>query len=116
MSAHLLGAWLVAVGLAGVGIASAVGLATRRRPFLEDRLILATLTAILVAIATGGLMLVGGGGPRDGLHLLYAAAVLAVLPVARFAFPAIGSHRRGWLLMAGCLLAAGLLVRLAQTG
>jgi hypothetical protein len=116
VSAHVLTAWAVLAGLVAVAGAAAVGLATGRRRFLEDRLILVTLAAVLVAIARGALLVVGGSRPRDGLHLLYAAGILAVLPLARFAWPRLGSGGRDWLLLAGCAVGLGFLLRLAQTG
>jgi hypothetical protein len=116
VSAHVLAAWAVLLALVLVAVAAVAGLATGRRRFLEDRLILVTLAVVAVAIATGGLLAVGGSRPRDGLHLLYAAGILAVLPIARFAWSSLGPRGRGWLLLAGCAVGAGLLLRLAQTG
>jgi hypothetical protein len=116
VSVHVLTAWAVLVALTAVAATAVVGLLTHRRRFLEDRLIIVALAVVLVAIATGALLVVGGSRPHDGLHLLYAAGAILVLPIARFAWPALGPGGRGWLLLAGCAIGAGLLLRLAQTG
>jgi hypothetical protein len=116
VSPHALTATLVALGVVAVALAAVAGLATRRRPFLEDRLILVVLGLVALAIVSGALLAAGGRRPRDGLHLLYAAGILAVLPVARFAWPRLRDRGRGWLLVVGCIVGLGLLLRLAQTG
>jgi hypothetical protein len=116
VSAHLVTAVLVGLLIAAVAVASVVGLVARRRRFLEDRLILVALVAVAAAIVSGALVAIGGGRPRDGLHLLYAAGILIILPVGRFAWRRLDDRRRDWLLLAGCLVGLGLLLRLAQTG
>jgi hypothetical protein len=116
VSAHVLTALLVAAAIAALALASVADALTRRRRFLEDRLILVALGLIVVAIATGAVEAISRTGPRDALHLLYAAGILVVLPVARVAWPTFSDRRRDWLLVGGSALAAGLLVRLAQTG
>jgi len=116
VSTHVLTAWLVAAAVAVVALVAVVDALTHRRRFLEDRLILVALVVVAVAIATGASQLATGGPPRDGLHLLYAAGLLVALPLARFVWPGLDDRRRDWLLVAGCALAAGLLLRLAQTG
>lgn len=81
-----------------------------------DRAILGLLAVIGLAILSGLALLLGGGGPDDPLHFLYAVAALLTLPVARAW--ATGDHAgRRWLAMAlaGAVL-GGVVVRLFMTG
>lgn len=108
---------VVAVLVIALAVVVVAGAATGRPMRVAvDRLILAALIGVAVAIALGAGLLLTGRSPRDGLHLVYAGLALTALPVARFALPSLVSRRRAWLLLAGCLVEAGLLVRLLQTG
>lgn len=116
MSLHLALA-IIAAGLALVvgGLAVAASVRGAMARFAMDRAILATEAVVAVAIVTGLVQLGATSGPRDGLHLLYAAVALLALPVAR----AWRGGRRGpqpLPLAIGALVLLGVLVRLAQTG
>ena len=105
---------MLAIGVALAALTGSLSGRSVRR--LTDRLILAALVAVAVAIASGLLLLVTGHSPTDPLHLLYAVVALAALPVARFAVPSVRSERRGWIVAGGGLILIGLMVRLLQTG
>ena len=79
-----------------------------------DRAVLGAIVVVLVAIGSGVVLLVLGSRPADGLHLLYAAVALLVLPAVRF--PAAFASRRGLAIGVGGLVLVALVVRLAQTG
>lgn len=107
----------IVVALAGVALLVAgVGWGRLGRPGLlaVDRTILAALVLVLVAIASGLFLFVGGPPPADPLHFLYAAAALAVLPIVRFG--GVFGRRRALWLAVGAVVLVGLVVRLAQTG
>jgi hypothetical protein len=81
-----------------------------------DRIILLALLATVLAVASGLATALVAGAPADPLHLVYGAAALAVLPIARY-LGRVGDPRRraGWLGL-GSLVLSALLVRLVQTG
>jgi ABC-type Fe3+ transport system permease subunit len=117
VAAHLALAAGAAVLTVAVGLAALAAIAsTRPLRRLIDRLILAVLVVVGIAIASGLLLLVTGHGPTDPLHLLYAVAAFVALPVARFAVPSIRTQRRMWILVVGAVVLLGLFVRLLQTG
>jgi hypothetical protein len=79
-----------------------------------DRAVLAAEVAILLAVATGLLRLLGGATP-DPLHFLYAALALWALPVAR-AWRGFASGPRTAAMALGGIALLAFLLRLAQTG
>ena len=118
MSGHDVHQWLaIAAGIIGVALAIVtLGWGRWGRPGLlaVDRTILVALGAVLVAMSTGIVLLIEGSRPRDPLHLVYAAAALLVLPIARFGGAFAG--RRALAVGIGAALLLTILVRLAQTG
>jgi len=117
VGAHLAAALATAAGVILMAVVVIWG-RVRGRParFATDRLILVVLGAVLVGVVLGAALVVGGRVPGDGLHLLYETLALVTLPVARFALPTLTASRRTWALLGGCVVMAGLLIRLAQTG
>jgi hypothetical protein len=113
---HVALAWL-----SGGAIAVAIAAAVRgevqslgRRRWL-DRSIIAVEVAVVAALLAGLAQLIAGPGPSDPLHFLYAALLVAALPVARM----LGGRERRprrWVMVLAGVVALGLLVRLAQTG
>ena len=75
----------------------------------------AVVSATIVAAAAGGLLFLTGSRPADGLHFLYAALAVAVVPLARSYFAGGGRRDRIVMLAAFGLLAA-LVYRLFTTG
>src|SRR5439155_3134230 len=106
-----------AIGAAGLVLVAAASAITARplQPLL-DRLILGELVALALAVAAGALLLVTGHRPSDPLHLLYAVAALAALPVARFAVPSLRAGRRRWVVVVGAVALVALPVRVWRTG
>lgn len=80
-----------------------------------DRAILVVLAIAGFGVIVGLALLLAGHRPEDGLHLVYALAVVAALPVARFAIPRWDEHRTAAAVLGGIVVVA-LVVRLAQTG
>ena len=123
----VLHAWLasaaavVAAGAVVLGALAGLGLAAGRSARLWlDRLVLGLLAVVTANVALGGLVaflgLGGRSGPADPLHLVYAAAALVALPVARFEVERRGSTRVGWWVCGGGLVTLGALLRLWATG
>jgi hypothetical protein len=90
--------------------------------FAVDRLVLLVVGLIAVNGIAGLVLLAGGPGPADVLHLLYGPAALVTLPggvwlsrrgrgLARGA----ASRRDGWLVVAAIVL-LGIELRLFMTG
>jgi hypothetical protein len=107
----------IVVGTIGVVVLVAtIGWSRLGRPgrLAVDRAILAAIVAVLVAIGSGLLLVIGGPRPSDPLHFVYATAALLVLPVVRFAQRLAG--RRALWIAVGAAVLLGLVVRLAQTG
>jgi hypothetical protein len=74
------------------------------------------VSLLIVGAASGAILLATGARPADGLHLLYAAIALAVVPLAR-SFTG-RSNRRGTatLLLAAFVVLGAVLYRLLTTG
>ena len=112
--------WLgLVVGLptAALLVLGLVGWATGRWDrHAGDRVLLVALLLCSLAVVSGPLTALVAGLPPDPLHLVYGAAALAVMPVARYLGRAGEPRRRaGWLAL-GSLVLLALLVRLVQTG
>jgi hypothetical protein len=105
---------LVAVGMLVTGAAIAA-LVDRGHDAVRPLAVL--VTGVIAAQSLLGLaVLLGGTSPAEVLHLLYAAGLLAVVPLARaFAADAPDRARSGVLAVAG-LVGLGLAWRLFATG
>lgn len=114
---HLLIAYAVVVGVV-IGIGWSAFLLVTRRPETPafERVQAAVVAALVVGAASGLVRLASGEGPADGLHLLYAAVAIALIPLAR-SFPGrtTGRGPTGLLLVAFVVLGA-VLFRLFTTG
>lgn len=113
---HRLGGQL-ALALAVVGLAwSLVLLALRAEP---GRLFAANLVwlglAIVASAGIGALMLLAGGSPRDGLHLLYGVLAVGALPATLLLVEGRPRQRSAIRAIAGLVLVI-LLLRLFETG
>ena len=112
---HRLVAILVALG-AGLILLVVVTAAVTHRPlrFARDRVILGVIVLVALGSTIGLVLLLGGEGPDDPLHLVYAALALFVLPVARF-WDRLSSRNALAVGVAAVVLAL-LVLRLFQTG
>ncbi len=111
------------IGLAVLALAvGAAGWSTllvvRNRP--GGRPYLGTLGVVVVGAAAAALLglvlLVGGPGPGDPLHLVYGVVAVAALPVAVIAAAGRRPRTQSLVLLAAALVEVGVLVRLVQTG
>ncbi|MBI3747316.1 MAG: hypothetical protein HY262_00480 [Chloroflexi bacterium] len=114
---HLVLAYLAVAGVA-IGLAWSAFLVVTRRPGgpTFERLQAAVVAALIVGAASGLLRLASGARPADGLHLLYAAIAIGLIPLARsFTGRASGRGPAVFLLVAFVVLGA-VLFRLFTTG
>lgn len=128
-TAHHVVAWVV-VGLTTGFLIAAVWswLAGRRSTgradhrFVVDRIVLGLLAAVGTAELLGLIVLAGGSGPSDPLHLLYGVVALVAIPIA-WAFagraasvgPMARTRRDAWLAVAAAVM-LGVELRLFMTG
>lgn len=81
-----------------------------------ERFQAAVVSVLVVAAASGLVLLATGAQPAEGLHLLYAIVAIALIPLARsFSGRANGQAPRA-LLLAAFVVLAGVMYRLFATG
>ncbi|HEY3522882.1 MAG TPA: hypothetical protein VGK63_04200 [Candidatus Limnocylindrales bacterium] len=114
---HATGALALAVTDLLVLIAAiALGLGARSTRLWLDRAILVALILAAIDALVGIVLIASGHGPSDLLHVVYGAAALLVLPIARWAGRGADPRRRALWVAAGSVVLAAVLLRLAQTG
>lgn len=74
------------------------------------------MVVLVVAIAGGLGLLVGGARPRELLHFVYAIVVLGAVPIAGMLTKAASPRARGLGGVAGALVALVVVARLFGTG
>lgn len=88
----------------------------RTRGPLADRLE-AVVLILLVITSAGGLgILIGGSGPAEPLHFLYAVLALGSLPVANSLSRNASTRRQALITFVTAVVAIVLIARLFQTG
>ena len=102
----------VAVGIVWP-IVSMRSMAPRDRQFARFQALVVGL--FIVAAVAGVGLLMTGGQPKEGLHALYAAIAIAVLPLARTFVPTTNG-RAGIAVVAGFVVLGFVLYRLFATG
>ena len=80
-----------------------------------DRFGMGVVALFLLAGIAGLGQLLSGERPKEGLHLLYAAIAIGLIPLAR-SFVVGNSRREAWLAPAAYLVLGGVLFRLFSTG
>ena len=96
----------------------ASGRAWRRSPpgDIADRLEVILLVVLVIAIAGGLGLLVGGARPQELLHFVYAILVLSALPIAGTLTKEASPRSRGLASVVGALVALVVVARLFGTG
>jgi predicted membrane channel-forming protein YqfA (hemolysin III family) len=92
--------------------------AWRRSPpgDIADRLEGILLVMLVIAIAGGLGLLVGGARPQELLHFVYAILVLSALPIAGTLTKEASPRSRGLASVVGALVALVVVARLFGTG
>jgi hypothetical protein len=81
-----------------------------------DRFQAAVVSVLSVGSVSGAVLLASGTKPTDGLHLLYAAGALAMVPLARSFAGRSGQRAPAALLLSAFVVLGALLYRLLTTG
>jgi len=114
---HLLFAYAAVAGVV-VGIGWAALLVVTRRPESPafERFQAAVVAVVVVGAASGLVRLAAGAQPADGLHLLYAALAIALIPLARSFFGRASGRGPTALLLVAFVVLGAVLYRLFTTG
>ena len=102
--------------VAGIGWSILLVAARRAGGAAFDRFQAAVVSVLFVGSVSGAVLLASGARPTDGLHLLYAAVALAMVPLARSFTARSGQRATAALLLAAFVVLAALLYRLLATG
>jgi hypothetical protein len=114
---HAALAWVAVVGAVAVVAAALPTAAGRTESYrLLDLAILVQIGSTAAAALVGLLLLVGGRGPSEALHFVYAAVALAIVPVVRYTARERTAVRMARLVALAGLVAAVSIVRLFMTG
>ncbi len=105
-----------ATALAGAAIGLVGWVRARDLDRWLDRAVLALLVITLVASWIGLGLVASGPGPADALHLVYAVALLALVPATRAVAHRWTVRRRAGALAGAFAVSAVLVLRLAMTG
>ena len=76
----------------------------------------AIVSVFVIAAASGGLLLLSGAQPGEGLHFLYAAVALAVIPLARSFVARTSDRWAAVLLLVAFVVLGAVTYRLFTTG
>lgn len=106
---------VVVVGIAWSALLVRSGRAATRTGQFE-RFQAGVVSLLVVASASGVLLLITGGTPSDPLHLLYAAIALAIIPLARSFFGRLSGRREGIVLLSAFAVIGAVVYRLFTTG
>jgi hypothetical protein len=104
----------VVLVVGGIAWTIVLALRTRQAGPLFVRFQAATVTVLVVAAAIGAVNLVTGAHLGDGLHLLYGAAAIIAIPIAR-SFGK-GRPRASAVMLLAFVALGGILYRLFATG
>ena len=106
----------VAATVLGLGWTVLLAVGGRAGGVAFDRFQAAAVSLLIIAAASGLLLIVQGLQPREGLHLLYAVVAIALIPLAR-SFLGRMSHRRASAVLVATFAVLGAVVyRLFTTG
>lgn len=113
---RLLAYAVVAATATGIGWSVLLKFRGREGGPMFERFQAAAVSLLIVAAASGVLLIVQGPQPREGLHLLYAGVAIALIPLAR-SFLGRMSHRRASAVLVATFAVLGAVVyRLFTTG
>lgn len=112
---HLLG-WSVLGFIVAFVLGCALGAGLGIGPRWIERGRLGLTGLVVVELAVGGLLLLGGSRPAEGLHLIYGLALLGVLPLASSFAAEAPARPRALVFAAGGLVMVLLVWRLVATG
>lgn len=106
----------VAVAVVGIGWSALIAAKGLEGTRSFERFQAAVVSLLIVASASGLLLLVTGSRPSESLHLLYAGVALAVIPLARSFLGRASRRRAGLLFLTAFVVLGAALYRLFTTG
>ncbi|MBA3877944.1 MAG: hypothetical protein C0498_13665 [Anaerolinea sp.] len=114
---HRLLAWAAVAGVvAGVGWSAVLAARGQAGGPAFERFQAAVVSLLVIAAASGLGLLALGARPTEGLHLLYAALAVGIIPLARSFLGRAGGRRAAGLLVVAFAVLGGLIFRLFTTG
>ena len=113
---RLLAYAVAAVTVAGVGWSFLLVVTGRAGGPAVERFQAAVVSVLVVAAASGLVLVATGGRPADGLHLLYAIVAIALIPLARSFLGRTRGNVAAALLLAAFVVLGGVVYRLFTTG
>lgn len=114
---HLVLAYGAVAGAAiGIGWSAILVITRRAGGPAFDRFQAAVVAALIIGAASGLLRLASGASPVDGLHLLYAAIAIGLIPLARSFMGRAGGRGPAALLLVAFVVLGALVFRLFTTG
>lgn len=114
---HRVLAWTAVAGVvAGIAWSAVLAVSGRSGGPAFERFQAAVVSLLVVAAASGLLLLVLGARPAEGLHLLYAVIAVGLIPLARSFLGKASGRRATGLLVVTFVVLGGLLFRLFTTG
>lgn len=106
----------VALAVVGIGWAALIVGSSREGTRTFERFQAGVVSLLIVASASGALLLISGSSPSDSLHLLYAGVAVAVIPLARSFLGRASRRRAGLLFLAAFVVLGAVVYRLFTTG
>ena len=108
---------VAAIGAVVVGLVWAAVLALKGRSGgrFSDRFQAVLIGAIFLAAIAGAAVFVTGARPADGLHVVYGAVAILLIPFAR-SFVSGGTRRDRLVMLVALVVLGGVMYRLVATG
>lgn len=106
---------VVAIG-GGVGWAAYLAISDRSGGPRFVRFQAAVVAVLVVAAASGALLLAIGASPSESLHFLYAILAIALIPLARSSFSHARRRRQALAMLVAFVVLGGVLFRLFASG
>ena len=113
---RLLAYGAVAATLVGIGWSLALVVAGRPGGQRFEQAQAAIVSVFVIAAASGGLLLLSGAQPGEGLHFLYAAVALMVIPLARSFLGRASARFAAALFLVAFVVLGAVTYRLLTTG
>lgn len=113
---RLLAYAVVGLTATGIGWSMLVVLTGRASGVAFERFQAAMVSGLVISGASGLVLLAMGARPADGLHLLYAAVGVALIPLARSFMNRAHDRGAAGLLLAAFVVLGGVVFRLFATG
>lgn len=102
--------------IAGIAWSAALAVSARAGGPMFERYQAAVVSVLIVAAAGGLILLLLGSAPTEGVHLLYAAVAIVLVPLARSFLGRTSGRGAASLLLVTFAVLGALMYRLFTTG